>query len=52
MSTAILAKLAAKYAYRIPELLARAAAGDPTAIAILSVLGVAAVATYVKGKDS
>ena len=42
MTTAMI-KLAAKLGPRIPELLARAAIGDPTAIAALAVLGIAAV---------
>ncbi len=37
-----------KYIPRIPEYLARAAAGDPSAIAMLAVLGIAAVVTIVK----
>ena len=35
---------------RIPELLARAAAGDPTAIVILGIAGVAAVSESLKNK--
>ena len=41
--TAAMIKLAVKLGPRIPELLARAAIGDPTAIAALAVLGIAAV---------
>lgn len=33
---------------RLPELLARAAAGDPAAIAILSVAGIAAISSALK----
>ncbi|MDE7261622.1 MAG: hypothetical protein K2N78_06110 [Oscillospiraceae bacterium] len=41
--------LAVKLGPRLPGLLARAAAGDPIAIAILGVSGAAAVAALVKG---
>lgn len=41
--TAAMIKLAAKLGPRIQELLARAAIGDPTTIAALAVLGIAAV---------
>lgn len=41
--TGAMMKLAAKLAPRIPELLARAALGDPAAIALLAAAGVAAV---------
>jgi len=44
MSTAIIAK----YAWRIPELLARAAVGDVTAIALLAAMGIAAAAVCIK----
>ena len=37
-----------RYATRIPELLARAAAGDVTAIVILAGLGIAAVIAITK----
>ncbi len=40
--TGAMMKLAVKMAPRIPELLARAALGDPTAIAALAALGIAA----------
>lgn len=44
-------KLILKFAHRIPELMARALAGDVTAIAILAAMGIAAVATELKNKD-
>ena len=38
-------KLILKYGHRIPELIARALAGDAIAIAILAVMGISAAAT-------
>lgn len=40
-----------KYAHRVPELMVRALAGDPLAIAILAAMGIAVVASSVKNKD-
>ena len=47
MSPALL-KLVSKYGYRLPELLARAVAGDPSAVAILAAAGALSVAELVK----
>lgn len=47
--TGVMMKLAAKVGPRLPELLARAAMGDPVAIAILGVSGAAAAAALLKG---
>lgn len=40
-----------KFGPQLPALLARAAAGDPFAIAALAALGVSAVAVSVKGSN-
>lgn len=37
-----------KIAHRIPELLARAAAGDPVAIALLAAMGISAIHSALK----
>lgn len=41
-------RLLMKYAYRIPQLITRALAGDPSAIATLAAMGIAAAAVTVK----
>ena len=46
--TGAMMKLAAKLGPRLPELLARAALGDPTAIAILGAAGVVAIGAAIK----
>ena len=51
MIPSVLQKLACKYGYKIPELLARAAAGDVVAITILSALGITAVAALIVKKN-
>lgn len=44
----VLLKLVSKYGYRLPELLTRAVAGDPSAVTILTAAGVFSVAELVK----
>ena len=46
--TGAMLKLAAKLGPRIPELLARAALGDPTAIATLAILGIVAAGAKIE----
>lgn len=43
-------RLVIKYAYRIPELVTRALAGDPIAIGLLAAMGISAAA-YAMKKD-
>ena len=44
-------RLILRYGYRIPELIARALAGDAFAITILAAMGISAAATVIgKGK--
>ena len=50
MSVAMM-KLAAKLGPRLPELLARAAIGDPTAIAALAAAGVVAVGALLENSE-
>ena len=44
-------KLVVKLGPRIPELLTRAALGDPTAIAMLAALGAAGIGTAIKERN-
>lgn len=39
------ASIIARYAYRIPELITRALAGDPIAIGLLAAMGITAAAS-------
>lgn len=48
--TGAMMKLATKLGARLPELLARAALGDPTAIAILGAAGVVAIGALIENK--
>ncbi|MDO5338086.1 MAG: hypothetical protein Q4E89_11655 [Eubacteriales bacterium] len=41
-------KILLKYAHKIPQLINRALAGDPSAIAALAAMGIAAAAVTVK----
>lgn len=49
--TGAMMKLAAKLGPRLPELLARAALGDPTAIAILGAAGAVAIGATIKSNQ-
>lgn len=49
--TGAMMKLAAKLGPRLPELLARAALGDPTAIAILGAAGAVAIGAAIKSNQ-
>lgn len=43
-------KLLIKFAYRVPELIAKALAGDVSAMTLLAIMGVGAVSVNLRGK--